>query len=174
MRLKLTVTVLSVILLTGCSTGNMTFDPTQLNGKYNDEQPTLSGDGQWVAFVTNRYGNTQIVLYNLREKRFQNLPKVNRSDAISQSPSLSYTGRYLVYLTSERGFPQVALFDRLTQRSQIITQGYRSWVRYPTISPNGRYISFETAKRGQWDIEVIDLGDSIEPDIPDGTIIPQP
>lgn len=56
----------------------------------------------------------------------------------------------------------------------MLTQGYRSWVRNPQISPEGRYIVFETAKRGQWDVEVFDRGPLIELDIPDGASIVNP
>jgi Tol biopolymer transport system component len=49
---------------------------------------------------------------------------------------------------------------------------YRNWIRNPSISPNGRYIVFETSRRGQWDIEVIDQGPNIELDIADGTTVP--
>jgi Tol biopolymer transport system component len=51
-----------------------------------------------------------------------------------------------------------------------LTQGYRSWLRNPRISPDGRYIVFETARRGQWDIEIMDLGPNIEVDQPEGVL----
>jgi len=38
----------------------------------------------------------------------------------------------------------------------------------PSISPDGRFIVFESGSRGQWDIEVLDRGSNIELDIPDG------
>ena len=83
--------------------------------------------------------------------------------------SLSRTGRYLVYLSSLQGRPDVALYDRLTKRTDLLTLAYRSWVRNPQISPDGRYVVFETARRGQWDIEVLDRGPQIELDIPNGS-----
>ena len=47
-------------------------------------------------------------------------------------------------------------------------------MRNPQISADGRYIVFETARRGQWDIEVLDRGPLIELDIPDGTPVVNP
>lgn len=38
------------------------------------------------------------------------------------------------------------------------------------MSPDGRYIVFETARRGQWDIEVMDLGRNMELDQVDGVV----
>jgi Tol biopolymer transport system component len=72
----------------------------------------------------------------------------------------------------------VALYDRATNRTEILTLTYRGWVRNPQISPDGRYIVFETSRRGQWDIEVFDRGPAIELDIPNGSPVnvpsPQP
>lgn len=161
-------------LLTACGLTNRPQAPAGLNSRYNDGQPALSGDGRWLAFVSNRNGRGQILLYDLRERRFLELKGLDPGQAIAESPSLSYTGRYMVYISSLQGRPDIILYDRATRRSQLLTQGYRSWVRNPNISPNGRYIVFETARRGQWDIEVLDRGPSIELDIPDGSRVNQP
>jgi len=157
--------------MSGCNPTNRSVGSVALNSRYTDEQPTLSGNGRLVAFVTNRNGNSQIALYDLQTKEFLDLPGLNRTGVIFESPSLSQTGRYLVYLTSEQGRPEIALYDRAIQRTEVLTQRYRYWVRNPQISPDGRYIVFETSRRGQWDIEVLDRGPNIELDIPDGTPI---
>ena len=83
---------------------------------------------------------------------------------------MSYTGRYLTYLTGDRGKIVLTLYDRATQQTQIVSQWYQAWVRNPSISPDGRYIAFESSKNGQWDIEILDRGDRVELDIPDGTM----
>ncbi len=157
------------IALGGCNTASVPVVPAALNSTYTDEQPALSGDGRFVAFVSNRGGTRQIMMYDLRDRRFVELPLLNRRDAIAESPSLSYTGRYLVYLASDRGRPEIELYDRATRQVQVLTSGYRGWVRNPSISPDGRYIVFETGRRGQWDIEAIDRGPNIERDRPNGS-----
>lgn len=154
-------------LLVACDQGNVPAGPAELDSRYTDEQPALSGDGRFLAFVSNRNGTRGILLYDLRRQQFVNLPRLNRRDAIAETPSLSYTGRYIVYIASDRARPEVELYDRATQQIQVITTGYRGWVRNPSISPDGRYIAFETGIRGQWDIEMLDRGPNIELDIPD-------
>ncbi len=161
-------------LLVACDVFNRPEPPTTLNSRYNDQQPALSGDGRWLALVSNRNSSNEILLYDLRRERFLNLPGLNQSNVILESPSLSRTGRYLVYISSVQGRPDVALYDRATRRAELLTQNYRNWVRNPHISADGRYIVFETARRGQWDIEVLDRGPLIELDIPDGTPIENP
>lgn len=163
-----------LVLLTSCGLGSRSLGPAVLNSRYNDEQPALSGDGRWLAFISDRNGSSQILLYDLQEKHFVPLPGLNQNGTLLQNPSLSRTGRYLSYLSSQQGKPEIALYDRVAKRAEAIAPGYRSWVRNPQISPDGRYLTFETAQRGQWDIEVLDRGPNIELDIPDGSPVAAP
>jgi len=159
-------------LLGACSQVNLPREPVALNSRYTDEQPALSGNGRFVALVSNRDGSRNIVMYDLQQRQFVDLPGLNRSDAIAENPSLSHNGRYIVYIASDRGRPEVELYDRSTRSSQVLSIGYRGWVRNPSISPDGRYIAFESGSRGQWDVEVLDRGPNIELDIPDGSTSP--
>jgi Tol biopolymer transport system component len=155
-------------VIVACGPSDRFSGPGPLNSRYNDEQPALSGNGRFLAFVSNRNGNRSLLLYDLQQQQFMPLPSLNQQNTIAENPSLSRTGRYIAYLIGDRGKPTVALYDRATQRSQLLTQWERGWVRHPSISPDGRYIAFETSNRGQWDIEVLDRGPNIELDIPDG------
>jgi Tol biopolymer transport system component len=166
--------MLGLFLLSGCGLINTPPSAAGLNSRLQEEQPALSGDGHWVAFVSDRNGARQIFLYDLQNQQFQALPGVNRDNAIVESPSLSRTARYLVYVASLQGRPDIVLYDRATKRPELVTQTYRYWVRNPTVSPDGRYVTFETARRGQWDIEVYDRGPTIELDVADGTPVPNP
>jgi Tol biopolymer transport system component len=106
-------------------------------------------------------------MYDLQQRQFVNLPRLNRRDAIAESPSLSYSGRYIVYMASDSARPEIELYDRALQQPQVLTGGFRGWFRNPSISPDGRYVVFESGMRGQWDIEVLDRGPGVELDLPD-------
>ena len=155
-------------LVAACSPSPLPQEPAVLNSRYTNEQPALSGDGEFVAFVSNRDGDRKIVMYDLQRRHFIDLSRVNRPNAIAENPSLSRTGRYIVYIASAQGRPEIELFDRVTGRLEVLTIGYRGWVRNPSISPDGRYIAFETSRRGQWDIEVLDRGPNVELDLEEG------
>ncbi|MGH8001693.1 MAG: TolB family protein, partial [Brasilonema sp.] len=138
-------------VLVSCSYSDIPLGPTSLNSRYTEQQPALSGNGRFLAYVSNRNGSHQLLLYDLEQQQFIQIPRLNRPETIVESPSLSYTGRYIAYITSDQGRPVVALYDRATQQSQILTPIYPGWIRNPSISQNGRYVIFETASRGQWD-----------------------
>lgn len=160
--------------LTACDRGSQSASPASLNSRYNDEQPALSGNGRFVAFITNRNGRRELVMYDLQERRYIDLPRLNRPDAIAEKPSLSYNGRYITYLSQIRGTPVIQLYDRQTESAQTVSLGLQTWVKNPWMSPDGQFIGFESSRRGQWDIEVVDRGSNIEIDIPDGSPIPNP
>lgn len=167
-RLNLSLLLLSLaIFISSCNSPNLQSLSTSLNSRYNESQPALSGNGRWLAMVSNRNGRQEILLYDLQLQRFVELPNLNFPGAIAESPSLSRTGRYIVYISSIQGRPDIFLYDRAIKRKTLLTQTYRSWLRNPKISPDGRYIVFETARRGQWDLEVLDLGPNIELDMLD-------
>ncbi|MDJ1185669.1 TolB family protein [Roseofilum casamattae] len=159
------------IVLGGCQPTSTPIGPEVMNSRYRDEQPSLSGSGEYVAFVSNRDRRQQIFLYHLTRRQFVQLPRLHQPNAIVESPSISYNARYLVYLSSIRGKPEIVLYDRVTRRQEALTLAYPGWVRNPSLSPDGRYVVFETDRRGQWDVEIIDRGPNVELDMPDGKAI---
>ena len=158
-------------LLAACDSSKLPQGTAGINSRYNDEQPSLSGNGRYLTWVSNRNGRHQVLLYDLSRKEFVPLPGLNPENALAESPSLSRTGRYLLYLVSRQGRPRIALYDRYVEETEILTDSYPHWVRNPDISLNGRYIVFETARRGQWDVELLDRGPKVEPDIEEGARI---
>lgn len=169
--LSLSFSVGLLSLLSACGSTNLSEGATGINSRYNDQEPSLSGDGRYLAWVSNRNGRHQVLLYDLSREQYVPLPGLNPKNVLTESPSLSRTGRYLAFLVSRDGRPEIALYDRIVEETEILTASYRHWVRNPDIGLNGRYIVFETARRGQWDVEVLDRGPETEPDITDGTRI---
>lgn len=163
----LSISLILFIFLVNCHQNVAWADDSlnSLNSLYTDEQPALSGNGQFIAYVSNRNGTRNLLLFDLKNQEFVDLPRLNRPDAIAENPSISNTARYIVYTASDRGRADIELYDRVTEQVQVLTAGYRGWVRHPSISPNGRYITFETGSNGQWDIEVIDRGTRVELDV---------
>lgn len=170
-RIKRGLSLGLLSLLSACGSPNLPEESTGINSPYNDIQPSLSGNGRYLSWVSNRNGRHQVLLYDLSQERFVPLSGVNTDNVLTESPSLSRTGRYIAYLVSRKGRPEIALYDRFVEETVILTESYPYWVRNPDLDLDGRYVVFETARRGQWDVEIIDRGPDVEPDILDGTRI---
>ncbi len=139
--------------------------PTYPNSAYTDIQPALSGNGRFLAFTSSRAQNQSIFLYDLEEKCFLAVAGLNHPGAVAESPSLSYSARYIAYLsTAATGRPEIQVYDRTRQSAEVLTLGYLDWFRAPSISPDGRYVAFETGNQGQWDVAVFDRGPQVELD----------
>jgi len=92
-----------------------------LNSTGRDVEPALSGDGNLLAFVSDRSGGAggrDIYLYDRSAARLIDLPGVN-SVAHEQMPSLSPDGRYLVFVSERRAGPgerDLYLYDRIASQ----------------------------------------------------------
>ncbi len=151
-------------LLVGCGSVVNIGIPVALNTRAAEHQPGLSANGRWLAFISDRSGGQRIYLYDVQQRQLIDLPGLNNDRSLKDSPSLSAGGRYLVYLVDHQGRLEIALYDRANQRSQVLSSGYPGGVRQPKISPNGRYVVFESSREGDWNLEVLDRGPNVELD----------
>ena len=83
------------------------FSLPKLNSPHTDTEPSISGDGRYIAFVSNRprvgktnAGTRDIYLYDRQDERLVSLPGLN-SAGHEQSPSITDDGRHIAFV-SER------------------------------------------------------------------------
>jgi Tol biopolymer transport system component len=147
-----------LLLLNGCS--NSVLLQPQISGALNsntaDQHPSYSSDGRYLAFASDRNGSRSIYLYDQQQRRFLNLPNLNRRNSSQDEPYLSADGRFIAYVTTERGRTDIMIYDRTTERSELITSNIRGEVAHPTVSQDGRKIAFETTQLGQWHIAIVE------------------
>jgi Tol biopolymer transport system component len=136
-----------------------------LNTQYEERELTLSGDGRFLAFVSNRPGGeglSDIYLYDRTIKSLVALPGLNTPHR-ELNPALSYDGRLLAFVSDRpggKGGKDVYLYDRQTQAllplSGLNAVGHE---QTPTLSPDGRFIAFVSERlsgAGERDIYLYD------------------
>jgi len=139
------------------------------------EDPTISGDGRWVAFVASSgpaagaIGMRTIGLWDRTTREVSALPLPAVTEGPSwqvDSPSLSFDGRYVAFRTDDglagndtNEYSDVYVMDRSTAAFERVsvassgTQGLRGDSTEPSISPDGRYVAFTSTAMRLVDVE---------------------
>ncbi len=84
-----------------------------LHGKGWDLSPSLSGDGRFLVFQSNRTGKHfwNIYLYDTKEKRFVDVPGLN-SFLPDINPSISADGNFITFASVRTARLEIYLYDR--------------------------------------------------------------
>jgi Tol biopolymer transport system component len=127
--------------------------------------PALSGDGRWLACVTNAKGGaggTDLALYDRTAGQLVDVAKLN-SPRMDVEPALSGDGRLIAFVSDRAGGSggrDVYLFDR-TAGKYLPLPGLNSKAheQSPALSPGGRFLAFVSERvrgAGERDIYLYD------------------
>lgn len=122
------------------------------------EQPRISSDSKWLAFIREENGRTTVWLSEAQArttaKRIINgVPNIldvtvtSDGDLIAAAGTVS--GSYLI------------MVRRLTGMVEPLT-GIAGPARYPSISPDGKRLAFSRRKWGSWQLVVRELATGVE------------
>jgi len=141
-----------------------------LNTSRSDERkPAISSDGRWIAYTTNATSSaslTDILLYDRKAARAIAPTKLN-SLYTDTEPSLNSDGRLLAFVSDrpatdppQSGTRDIYLYDRIAQ-CLLPLPGLNSpgQEQSPSISPDGRYLTFVSERLagvGERDIYLYD------------------
>lgn len=152
-------------MIAGCS-GRTQRAPASLFPEQQQE-PALSGDGSKLALIVDQRGRPTVQLKDLRGGGRLPLRHLNRHQPHS-SPSLSWNGRYLAVIIQRGNRRLVLIEDRLNHRAHPLRlPSGRNAVRL-SLAPDARQLAVQTADRGRWQVELLDLSGLLEPDRPGG------
>lgn len=138
-----------------------------LNSTPHDERkPSLSGDGQWLAFTTNApdgEGQTDLRIWR-RGSFTTSTPKGLNSPVADTEPSLSHDGRLVAFVSDRAGGSgarDVYLYD-LQEQQLVPLPGLNSagQEQSPCLSADGRYLAFVSERldsEGERDIYLYDI-----------------
>jgi Tol biopolymer transport system component len=121
-----------------------------------DMSPSLSPDGQWLAFTSNRTGNWE--LYVASNDGTTQARSTYTTTAANLAPMWSPDGKYIAYESTLMGGHNIYLFDVTKGTSTRLTTDSGNDIN-PFWSPDSSKIVFQSDRSGtaQWQVYVFDL-----------------
>ncbi len=110
--------------------------------------PRFSADGTKLALTLSKYGNPEIVTFDLRTRR---LKRLTFNTAIDTEPSWSPDGRSIIFTSDRSGRQQIYRVSANGGRAVRISHRGRSNAR-GIYSPDGKYIAMEHNRSGKFSI----------------------
>ena len=117
----------------------------------NAQQPTISADGQSMAFVRNLKG--QGSLWIMQAATSQPATRVTEPELDVYDIAFGPEDNVFFSAAKRGGDPQ--LFEAKPDRTIVRLRAESA--RYPSISPNGRWLAYSALRRGVWRLTLRDL-----------------
>jgi len=130
--------------------------PTRLTASnWDDRYPAVSPDGTKIVFTSNRDGQWDIYMLDLKA---DSLTRITQMKTFDSSPSWSPDGQYIVYQTVNGENLDLIVQSITDLTSPPIQLTASSGNNYdPAWSPDGRQIAFVTDRTGRSQIWLADL-----------------
>jgi TolB protein len=126
------------------------------NGAWDDITPSISPDGNKIAFSSRRNGYFDIHMLDLENGA---TTRITDSPAYDASPSWSPDGQWLVYETYENGKFDIQIRSAVDPEQPPIQLTNDAFIDHsPVWSPQGRQVAFVSNRNGNDEIWIADLG----------------
>jgi hypothetical protein len=131
----------------------------------NGEQPDVSPDGKWLAFIRETHGRGALWLKAVGSPLVEERKIVDDSYDVWDA-AIAPGGRRIVFAAAEKGQPELYSADVATGRVERLPIGKPA--RYPALSPNGKWIAYSRCEQGTWQLYVTDLAANSSHRVPGG------
>ncbi len=139
-------------------------------GRFEREDPALSGDGRLLATIVSRAGQPLVLLQEQGSGRMLPLRHL-RGHPPHSSPSLSWNGRYLAVLAGQGQRRWVLIEDRASGRLHRLPLPPDLEPERLSLSPDARRLAIEARQEGRARIRLFALAGPLEPDLPAGLAV---
>ncbi|HSR33056.1 MAG TPA: hypothetical protein VLY63_21030, partial [Anaerolineae bacterium] len=141
--------------------GGPTLEQVTVSESNTNAQPSLSGNGQYVAFVSDRDGNPEIFVARLDVAPIEVIQVTHTGVGVTHAqPSISHDGQRIAFVSDQDGNPEIYILDWDTtpvEVVQITNTGSGVMNDQPSLSGTGQYIAFVSDEDGNPEIFVARL-----------------
>ncbi len=131
----------------------------------NQQDPTLSGNGDQIALIVEKQGKPTVEMRNLKDGRIIYLRNLSRYQPHS-SPSLSWSGRYLALIAQKTKTQFIIIKDRISGKlHHLRVPGNYIPIRL-SLSPDASNLALQLINKGKFRVQIFDLSHFLEPDLP--------
>lgn len=121
----------------------------------NGEQPSVSPDGAWLAFIRENQGRGALWLKGLAEgSTSTDRPEHEVVDSAFDVWEAAFEpgDKRIIFTAALTGQPELYSLDLTTAR--IAPMSISGPARYPAFSPNGQWLAYSRCERGTWHLYV--------------------
>ncbi len=131
----------------------------------NQQDPTLSGNGNQIALIVEKQGKPTVEMRNLKDGRIIYLRNLSRYQPHS-SPSLSWSGRYLALIAQKTKTRFIIIKDRISGKLHHLRVPGNSIPIRLSLSPDASNLALQLINQGKFRVQIFDLSHFLEPDLP--------
>jgi Tol biopolymer transport system component len=125
----------------------------------NGEQPSVSPDGAWLAFIRENHGRGGLWIKQLAKN--DSSPGGEEHKVVEDSydvweGAFEPGNRHIIFAAALTGQPELYSLDLVS--SEISRIPIPGPVRYPAFSPDGQWLAYSRCERGSWHLYVMRPG----------------
>jgi len=119
------------------------------------EQPVISPDGQWLAFIREVHGRGSLWIKSLQTHETAEIAAADARKLVGAEydvleAAFDTEGSEIIFAAQPRGGPALFTIGRAASGITQITFGSQS--RYPALSPDGLWMAYCKFNKGSWQI----------------------
>lgn len=119
----------------------------------DDGSPSVSANGKWILFTSNRTGSFQVYHMDLKGNMVEQLTFL---DGNCGAPHFSHDGKMITFFAGVNGNYEIFMMEH-TGKNIIQLTNDPAQDSYPSFSPDKRKIIFHSNRTGKYQIYWIDL-----------------
>jgi hypothetical protein len=133
--------------------------PTAQIEVIHGEEPSVSADGKWLAFIRESYGRGELWIKEVGQN--PNLPGGEERKVVEDSydvweAAFEPGNQRIIFTAAPFGQPELFLLDVASGRTAPMP--ITGPARYPAFSPDGKWLAYSRCEQGNWHLYVTRLG----------------